>query len=47
MKVGDIEEYPRSQYQSIRSTTSEIHIMHGKKFTRKKSENGVIVKRIA
>ena len=47
MAVGDIEEYPRSQHQSIRSTASDIHIMTGKKFTRKTSENGVTVKRIS
>ena len=47
MEIGDVEEYPRSQHQSLRSTVSEIHIMEGKKFTRKKSENGITVKRTA
>ncbi|PCH66845.1 MAG: hypothetical protein COC06_12160 [Bacteroidales bacterium] len=46
MKIGDIEEYPRSQHQSIRSTASDIYIMYGKKFTRQISKNGVTVKRI-
>lgn len=46
MAVGDIEEYPRSQHQSLRSTVSDIHIMTGKEFTRKKCENGIVVKRI-
>ena len=46
MEIGDIEEYPRIQLGSIRNTASDIHIMTGKEFTRKKSKNGIIIKRI-
>ena len=47
MKIGEIEFYPRSQYRSISTTASNLHIEEDKKFSKKRNGNIVEVKRIA
>jgi hypothetical protein len=46
MAVGDIENYPKSQYRSISVTASNLTIEEGKKFSKRTIANVVEVKRI-
>nr|WP_320118920.1 hypothetical protein [uncultured Marinifilum sp.] len=46
MKIGDVEEYPRSQYRSISTTASNLTIEEGKKFSKRTKGSVVEVKRI-
>ena len=46
MEVGDVENYPKSQYRSISVTASNLTIEEGKKFSKRTTGNIVEVKRI-
>lgn len=47
MKVGDVEEYPRSQYRSLNTTSSAISIETGMKFRKAYDGSIIRVERIA
>jgi hypothetical protein len=46
MLIGDVEEYPCSQYRSISTTASNLAIEEGKKFSKRRIGDIVEVKRI-